>query len=142
MKKRVPYTYDRYEGADPFILSSSRVSGMGIMLILAVGSHSYYGSLSERIEEEHIDSPLKMKLSDLSKEMNESGLVVGIITFTSILTHYQFWCFKDENPMNSLFSSQTLHHLVKAILVTFTIDVALPEMLPLLVTIALAKTAK
>ena len=83
-----------------------------------------------------------MKLSDLSKEMNESGLVVGIITFTSILTHYLYWCFKDQNPMNSLFSSQTLHHLVEAILVTFTIDVALSEMLPLLVTIALAKTTK
>lgn len=44
--------------------------------------------------------------------------------------------------MNSLFSGQTLHQLVEAILVTFTIDVALPETLPLLVTIALAKTAK
>jgi magnesium-transporting ATPase (P-type) len=83
-----------------------------------------------------------MKLSDLSNEMNESGLVVGLITFTSILTHYLYWCFQDENPMNTVFSSQTLHHLVEAILVTFTIDVALPEMLPLLVTIALAKTAK
>jgi hypothetical protein len=44
--------------------------------------------------------------------------------------------------MNTLFSKQTLSHLVEAILVTFTIDIALPESLPLLVTIALAKTAK
>lgn len=36
------------------------------MLILAVGSHSYYGSLTERMDEEHMDSPLKLKLSDLS----------------------------------------------------------------------------
>jgi hypothetical protein len=44
--------------------------------------------------------------------------------------------------MHSLFSTQTLHKLVEAMLVTFTIDVAFPEMLPLLITIALAKTAK
>ena len=92
----MPYSYDRYEGADPFILSSSRVmSGMGIMLILAVGSHSYYGSLTEKMDEEHIDSPLKTKLSDLSNEINDSGLVVGIITFTSLLLHYIYWCFQD-----------------------------------------------
>ncbi len=36
--KRVPMTYSRHEGADPFILSSSKVtSGMGIMLVAAVG---------------------------------------------------------------------------------------------------------
>jgi magnesium-transporting ATPase (P-type) len=94
------------------------------------------------MDEEHIDSPLKTKLSDLSNEINDSGLVVGIITLTSLLLHYIYWCFQDEDPLNSLFSVQTLHQLVEAILVTFTIDVALPEMLPLLVTIALAKTAK
>jgi magnesium-transporting ATPase (P-type) len=118
------------------------MSGMGIMLILAVGSHSYYGSLTEKMDEEHIDSPLKLKLSDLSTSLNDSGMIVGVITFTSLLMHYIYWCFKDENPMNSLFSTQAFHQLVEAILVTFTIDIALPECLPLLVTIALAKTAK
>jgi Ca2+-transporting ATPase len=52
VKKRVPYSYDRNEGADPFILSSSRVtSGVGKMVVLAVGEHSYYGSLAAKMDE-------------------------------------------------------------------------------------------
>ena len=118
------------------------MAGMGIKLVLAVGPHSYYGSVTTKMNEEHIDSPLKAKLTDLSNEMNDSGQFLGIITFTSLMCHYVYWCFQDDNPMASLFSSHTLHHLVQAILVTFTIDVALPESLPLLVTIALSVTAK
>lgn len=89
-----------------------------------------------------MDSPLKIKLTDLSSEINESGFVVGVITFSSLIIHYLYGCFKEEDPLDSIWSVQTVHELVKAILITFTIDVALPESLPLLVTIALSKTAK
>lgn len=139
----MPYSYDRHEGADPFILSSSRItSGIGIMVVLAVGEHSYYGGLTARMEEEHLDSPLREKLTDLTDEINESGMLFGIITFSSLLIHYIYECFQDEEPMSSLFSGESVQELVEAILVTFTIDIALPETMPLLVTIALAKTAK
>ncbi len=40
--------------------------------------------------------------------------------------------------MDAFLSKQTLRELVEAILVTFTIDVALPESLPLSVTLSLA----
>jgi magnesium-transporting ATPase (P-type) len=42
------------------------MSGIGIMLVLAVGKHSYYGSLAAKMDEEHVDSPLKCKINDLS----------------------------------------------------------------------------
>jgi Ca2+-transporting ATPase len=52
IKKRVPLTYERSEGADPFLISSSKIiSGTGRMLVLAVGQHSYYGSLLLRMNE-------------------------------------------------------------------------------------------
>jgi magnesium-transporting ATPase (P-type) len=44
--------------------------------------------------------------------------------------------------MKAIFSETTLHQIVEAILITFTIDVALPRGLPLSVTLALAHTAK
>jgi len=60
-------SYDRNEGADPFLISSSQVmTGMGIMLVLAVGQHSYYGNLLTKMQVEHIDSPLRLKITDLS----------------------------------------------------------------------------
>ncbi len=67
MKKRVPFSYEREEADDPFILSGSRImSGIGIMVVLAVGKYSYYGSLAAKMDEEHVDSPLKCKINDLS----------------------------------------------------------------------------
>lgn len=42
------------------------MSGMGIMLVLAVGKNSYYGNLTTKMDEDHVDSPLKIKLTDLS----------------------------------------------------------------------------
>lgn len=36
------------------------------MLVLAVGQNSYYGNLQLRMNEEHTDSPLKLKIADLS----------------------------------------------------------------------------
>lgn len=69
-------------------------------------------------------------------------MLFGIITFSSLLIHLFYECFQDEEPMSCLFSGESVEELVEAILVTFTIDIALPETMPLLVTIALAKTAK
>ncbi len=42
------------------------MSGIGIIVILAVGKHSYYGSLAAKIDQEHVDSPLKCKINELS----------------------------------------------------------------------------
>lgn len=82
-------TYQRQEGADPFILSSSTVMhGMGIMLVMAVGRNSYYGNLLSKIHEDHVDSPLKLKITDLSDHINDSSMFVGLLTFSSLLLHY------------------------------------------------------
>lgn len=88
------------------------MSGIGIMVVLAVGKHSYYGSLAAKMDEEHVDSPLKCKISELSNEMNDGGQIIGVITFSSIVLHYLYWCFQDDNPWSSLFSSHSLHKLV------------------------------
>jgi Ca2+-transporting ATPase len=105
VKKRIPYTYDHSEGADPFLISSSQVmSGMGIMLVLAVGQHSYYGNLLSKMQEEHSDSPLKLKISDLSDEISELGIPIAIITFSSLILHYLYHCFQSTSPINEFFS--------------------------------------
>lgn len=70
------------------------MSGMGIMLVLAVGKNSYYGNLTTKMDEDHVDSPLKIKLTDLSSEINDSGFIVGAITFSSLIIHYLYGCFK------------------------------------------------
>ena len=143
IKKRVPLTYERQEGADPFVMSSSIVMhGMGIMLVMAVGRNSFYGNLLSKIQEEHVDSPLKLKISDLSNSINENSMIIGFVTFFSLIFHYLYQCSQDDEPLNAFLSFETIHEIVEAILVTFTIDVALPESLPLSVTFSLAHAAK
>ena len=97
MKKRVPHTYERREGADPFILSSSTVMhGMGVMLVMAVGKNSYYGHLLSKIHEDHTDSPLKLKISDLSNAINENSMYIGVVTFSSLILHYIYQCSQED----------------------------------------------
>ncbi len=115
---------------------------MGIMLVMAVGKNSYYGNLLTKIHDNHVDSPLKLKITDLSDTINNSSLILGIVTFSSLILHYLYECSQEEHPMQAFLSSATIHKIVEAILVTFTIDVALPETLPLSLTFSLAHAAK
>jgi hypothetical protein len=45
------------------------------------------------MNEEHTDSPLKLKIADLSNEINKAGAVLSVITFTSLILHYAYDCF-------------------------------------------------
>ena len=118
------------------------MSGMGFMIVCAVGPNSYTGRLMSKIIQGHSLSPLKQKLTELSNEIGGKGYILGIITFSSIITHFLYQCFLEEHPFAAIFSINSIHQVVEAILITFTIDVALPESLPLLVTIALVYSAK
>jgi len=64
--------------------------GMGIMLVMAVGRNSFYGNLLSKIQEEHVDSPLKLKISDLSNSINENSMIIGFVTFFSLIFHYLY----------------------------------------------------
>jgi magnesium-transporting ATPase (P-type) len=49
----VPVTYDRKEGASPFLISGSKLmSGTGLMLVVAVGKNSNYGKLKMKIQQD------------------------------------------------------------------------------------------
>jgi len=70
--------------------SSIVMHGMGIMLVMAVGRNSFYGNLLSKIQEEHVDSPLKLKISDLSNSINENSMIIGFVTFFSLIFHYLY----------------------------------------------------
>jgi magnesium-transporting ATPase (P-type) len=70
--------------------------GMGIMIVMAVGRNSFYGHLLSKIHEDHVDSPLKLKISDLSNSINENSMVVGLLTFFSLLFHYLYQCSQED----------------------------------------------
>lgn len=79
-----------------------------------------------------------MKIDDLSNQMNDAGTISGIITFSAIVLHHIYKCWHQEQFLSAIISLDTVHTLIQALLITFTIDIALPEGLPLSVTLTLS----
>jgi Ca2+ transporting ATPase len=139
IKKIVPTWVDG-EKTNPFIISSSKIlEGTGKMLVLAIGEHSQYGILKKKIQASDDETPLQQKLSILAEQIGHVGMVAAALTFLCMLGHIFHAAYSSGDFVGSLFNLGTLNHLVEAFIVAVSIIVvAVPEGLPLAVTIALA----
>ena len=109
------------------------------MIVLAVGKNSYYGKIKMKIQQDQDDTPLQEKLTTLAEEIGNVGLVSAICTFCAMFIHYLYDCAMSEDFMGQLISWDTLHEVIEYFIIAVSIVVvAVPEGLPLAVTIALA----
>ena len=140
IKKRVPVTYAANEGLSPFMISSSKVmEGTGLMVVAAVGKNSYYGKLKMKIQDADDTTPLQEKLTVLADQVGVVGMYSAAATFTAMFVHYVYDCAQTDDFIGSLFSVETLHQIIDYFIIAVSIIVvAVPEGLPLAVTIALA----
>jgi Ca2+ transporting ATPase len=82
---------------------------------------------------------LQQKLSILANQIGHVGMVAAALTFLCMLGHIVAGAYNTGDVVNGLLNLETLHHLVDAFIVAVSIIVvAVPEGLPLAVTIALA----
>ena len=139
IKKGVP-TWKDGEKCNPFMISSSKViEGTGKMLVLAIGEHSQYGILRKTLVQESEETPLQTKLAVLADQIGKVGMFSAALTFIAMLGHIFYGAYISGNFTGYLFSLDTLLHLVDAFIISVSIIVvAVPEGLPLSVTIALA----
>ena len=140
VKKRIPLTYERKENLSPFLISGSKVmTGTGLMVVCAVGRNSYYGKLKEKIMQEPEETPLQIKLSILAEQVGQVGMVSAAATFIAMFVHYIYDCFAEGNFVESFVSIETINEVIEYFIIAVSIVVvAVPEGLPLSVTIALA----
>jgi len=120
---------------DPFILSGAKVSeGVGSFLVTATGIHSSYGKTMMSLHEESEVTPLQSKLNTLAtyiaKLGGASALLLFIVLFIEFLVHLRT---SQATPAEK--GQNFLNILIVAITV---VVVAVPEGLPLAVTLALA----
>ena len=109
------------------------------MLVAAVGKNSYYGKLKMKIQQDQDDTPLQQKLTILANQVGNVGMAAAAATFAAMFLHYIYDCFMEESFVESFISTDTLHELVEYFIIAISIVVvAVPEGLPLSVTIALA----
>lgn len=123
---------------NPFLISGSKVmEGTGEMIVIAVGERSFQGKQKKlMMEEKKEESPLQQKLAVLADQIGYLGTVAAGGMFILMILHMII-----EKIINgeALFNANTLNYIVNSfILAIVIIVVAVPEGLPLAVTISLA----
>jgi len=117
---------------DPLILSGTEVaSGTGLMLVVAVGDNSYQGKALLQLQEKPQDTPLQKKLTILGDQIGKFGGGTALAIF-SVLT--LIWAIKGAQDANEIIT-----YFIIAVVI---IVVAVPEGLPLAVTLSLAYSMK
>ncbi|PLN83841.1 putative P-type calcium ATPase [Aspergillus taichungensis] len=128
---------DRHEGLgkhDPFIVSGAKVSeGVGTFLVTAVGVHSTYGKTMMSLQDEGQTTPLQTKLNMLAEYIAKLGLSAGLLLF--VVLFIKFLATMKDIPTADDKGQAFLQIFIVAVTI---IVVAVPEGLPLAVTLALA----
>lgn len=120
----------------PFLISGSKIAeGNGLMLATAVGSHSSLGKSRAILEDtEEEQTPLQEKLEVVADDIGKAGTGAGLFTFLALMVYNVYDAYK-----NWEWTSHNTDALINAFIIMVTIIVvAVPEGLPLAVTISLA----
>lgn len=120
---------------DPFIISGAKVlEGVGTYLVTAVGVQSSFGKIMMAMRTEPETTPLQKKLDGLASAIAKLGSTAAIVLFFVLL--FRFCAnLPDDHRQAPEKASAFMDILIVAITV---IVVAVPEGLPLAVTLALA----
>ena len=126
----------------PFIFSGSQVQdGTGYMLVCAVGPNTFEGSNKQLLnakgdQAEAEMTPLKKQLNDLANNIGDFGYIMAILIGLLMIIKEAIIRLTAGLP---LFDTETIDVFVNAFIIAVTvIVVAIPEGLPMAVTISLA----
>jgi len=107
-----------------------------MMIVLCVGHNTVENKLRAKLVTEDEQTPLQEKLSVLADQIGVFGMWSAGLTFGALCLHL-LWATAQGH--HNLFSIEFLNHLVDYFIIAVSILVlAIPEGLPLAVTIALA----
>ena len=110
------------------------VEGNGIMLVERIGAASLYGQLTQELKDEERESPLKLKLKALAKQISRLGYSGGVLIALAVMLHKMIVA----GGWNAYTSNWDLvvNDLLQAIILGIIIIVmAVPEGLPLMIAI-------
>ncbi|MDD3392211.1 MAG: calcium-translocating P-type ATPase, PMCA-type [Bacilli bacterium] len=121
-------------------------SGEGKMLVTSVGDHTVYGKIGLELQDNQRDSPLKLRLRMLAHWISKVGYVGAFLVAFSYLLHviviknnFNYVFIKATVSNLPLLISYVLHAVTLAVTV---IVVAVPEGLPMMITLVLSRNMK
>lgn len=124
---------------DPFMISGGKVTeGYGRFLVTATGIHSSYGKTMLSLQESNEATPLQTKLNGLAEYIAKIGSAAALLLFIIL-----FIKFLAQLPHNTNSPAEKAQEFMTILITAVTIVVvAVPEGLPLAVTLALAYATK
>ncbi len=125
---------------------STVTSGSGVMRVGRVGTETFYGNVAKDIQAETRESPLKIRLSRLASQISKIGYVMAFLVgitylFNTYVADFGFDLSKTALALQNfpLLFKNLLHTLTLMITV---IVVAVPEGLPMMITVILSANMK
>lgn len=127
----------------PFLLAGTKVQdGTAKMLVTTVGMRTEWGKLMETLSEGGDDeTPLQVKLNGVATIIGKIGLAFAVLTFLVLTARFlvEKWLNHELGKWNSSDAVTLLNFFATAVTI---IVVAVPEGLPLAVTLSLAFAMK
>lgn len=121
-------------------------SSTALMKVTAVGEKTFYGKIALELQEKQPETPLKIRLRELAKFISKIGYIGAVLVFCS----YLFKVIVINNNFNideivnmvTNFPIITGHILYALTLCVTIIIVAVPEGLPMMITLVLSSNMK
>ncbi|KAK9067595.1 hypothetical protein SSX86_011706 [Deinandra increscens subsp. villosa] len=136
--------------SNPFLLSGAKVAdGHCRMLVLSVGMNTTWGKMMSSITGDNNEqTPLQSRLNKLTSSIGKVGLAVAFLVLTVMLIRYFTGNTEDENGNREYNGKRTsVNEILDSVTGIFSaavtiVVVAIPEGLPLAVTLTLAYSMK
>ncbi|KAK2074505.1 hypothetical protein P8C59_008707 [Phyllachora maydis] len=128
-------THQELKKMDPFIQSGARVmEGVGTFLVTSTGVYSSYGQTLMSLDDDPEMTPLQSKLNVIAEYIAKMGGLAGLLLFLAL-----FIKFLSQLPHSTSTADEKGQQFLNIFIIVVTIIVvAVPEGLPLAVTLALA----
>ncbi|CAL9732130.1 calcium-transporting ATPase 2 [Monosporozyma unispora] len=125
---------------DCMLISGSKLlSGLGKAVVTSVGTNSIYGRTMMSLKVEPDPTPLQERLSQLADSISVYGCVAAIILFSVLFIRFLFYVLMPNGRFHDLTRAEKGNKFMNIFITAITvIVVAVPEGLPLAVTLALA----
>ncbi|EFJ35914.1 hypothetical protein SELMODRAFT_78287 [Selaginella moellendorffii] len=131
------------EEEKPFLMSGTKVlDGFGTMLVTAVGMRTEWGRVMATLSEDNDEeTPLQVRLNNLATIIGKVGLSVAVVCFIVCVIRFIEMHNTDYQGIKWLMFFIGRFHSYRLLQVTIVV-VAVPEGLPLAVTLTLAYSMK
>ena len=119
---------------DNIYMGSTITENIAIAKVINIGDETFYGKIASDIQQETNESPLKLKLRDLAKTISKLGYIGAILVFVSYFLNAVIIPGNYTNIMEHLLYALTLSVAV--------VVMAVPEGLPMMITLVLSSNMK